>query len=107
MFASPSYDHHGRYSSAKLKRIFQNFIPRRVLSKYMRCLIPGGGSRARNGIRVDDVNRKAWEVKSYDCSNCNTPQGAVSPMRRESDESSIHEAILYCKRSSGTSSAFP
>ena len=111
LFASPSYNHHGgvgdqtRYSSTKLKRIFQNFTPRRVFSKYLRCLVPVGGSRGRNGIRVDDVNRKAWEVKSYNCSNCNTPQGGISPMRRESDESSIYEAILYCKRSSGSSSS--
>lgn len=58
--------------------------------------------------RVDDhVNRLAWEVKSW--STNNTPVIA-SPMRSETtaycsawsdiDESSVREAILYCKRSS-------
>uniref|UniRef100_A0A803M328 Uncharacterized protein n=1 Tax=Chenopodium quinoa TaxID=63459 RepID=A0A803M328_CHEQI len=65
---------------------------------------------SRGGTRVDDVNRITWEVKSW--STNNTPV-ISSPMRDNSsaycsaaaawsdiDESSIRDAILYCKRSS-------
>ncbi|KAJ0111976.1 hypothetical protein Patl1_00523 [Pistacia atlantica] len=60
---------------------------------------------SRKSIRVNDIDRRlAWEVKR--CSN-NSPQ--ASPQRSTAYsvddwcdiESSIHEAILHCKRSIG------
>lgn len=54
-----------------------------------------GGSR--KSIRVDDIDRRLWETRSW--------RGSPQPSLHQSDwchmESSIHEAVLYCKRSIG------
>ena len=60
-----------------------------------------GGSR--KSIRVDDIDRRLWEAKSW--------RGSPQPSLKQSAsssvgdwchmESSIHEAVLYCKRSIG------
>ncbi|XP_021767029.1 uncharacterized protein LOC110731485 [Chenopodium quinoa] len=114
LLISSTIHHHHHPSSSSFRRMFMGkwskFVPRKIISKYIKCLIPRRETIGRGGTRVDDVNRITWEVKSW--STNNTPV-ISSPMRDNSsaycsaaaawsdiDESSIRDAILYCKRSS-------
>ncbi|GAB2271768.1 hypothetical protein Dimus_006599 [Dionaea muscipula] len=64
--------------------------------------------RRRRSTRVDDLDRRSSEVKSFINHEASPARSSTasynSPAGNWSDsisESSIHEAILYCKRSSG------
>lgn len=110
LVVNPIIIRHHHPSPSSFRKMFlgkwSKFVPGKIISKYVKCLIPMRESIGRGGRRrVDDVNRIAWEVKSW--STNNTPQ-VVSPIRETSpycsawsdiDETSIRDAILYCKTS--------
>ena len=62
-----------------------------------------GGSR--KSIRVDDIDRRLWEAKTWGILPPQQPSLQKSSSYSIGDwchmESSIHEAVLYCKRSIG------
>ncbi|KAL9228893.1 hypothetical protein vseg_004423 [Gypsophila vaccaria] len=91
-------------NAGEFDELQRTFPRKKILWKYlMRCFNPVCKSTTRGGrTRVDDVNRRTIEVRS---SSSSSSSSRASPrVRRQScawssDESSIHEAILYCKQS--------
>ncbi|KAJ8748898.1 hypothetical protein K2173_013331 [Erythroxylum novogranatense] len=72
----------------------------RILQKWIGHLTPFclGVGGTRKSIKVDDIDRREWEVKSW--SNSPTYHSADSWSELEF-ETSIYEAILHCKKSIG------
>ncbi|KAK9757880.1 hypothetical protein RND81_01G192700 [Saponaria officinalis] len=77
-------------------------LPMKIVSKYLRCF--GPVSKTRGRIRVDDENRRKMEGGVGKSDRSSSQESSTSPRvcaLSDSDESSIHEAILYCKQSNG------
>ncbi|KAJ8900568.1 hypothetical protein K2173_025345 [Erythroxylum novogranatense] len=70
----------------------------RILQKCFRNLRPLclGYRRSRKCVKVDDIDRRSWEVKSWS----NSPPYHSPDSWSDIDfESSIYEAVLHCKKS--------
>ncbi|GAB4861664.1 hypothetical protein Ancab_036916 [Ancistrocladus abbreviatus] len=78
---------------------------KKILQKYFRFLVPLCPNRTelRRNARVDDLDSRASEVMSLSSTPAESPRSSTTYYNSRGNlsdtESSVHEAILYCKRS--------